>query len=116
MDVAIRDKLLNKLQDEIKSKKNKLKQQKDYLNTHSKSNKFLVGVLNDYKSHQSAIIKQKKAQYDSLQKIMTYLDDIESEIDDSSFALNQMNHQKHEILKEMQKINKEIDELTDSEF
>ena len=112
VDFAKRDLNLSQIQQEIKSKKSLLISKKKNLEDKLQMNEYLSDVKDDYEKYYSYILKEKQQQYDALVLLKEYIDDLahtENMVDEQ---LDVAKHDQHDIVKEIDKVKKELDELT----
>ena len=100
----------NMINEMYKIKRNQLKNFKK-LNESKSQNELLEDVIDDYKSYYDIIRKQKQQQYDMLVKISNYINSVSHDLNKTDNILKKTNEDQKEILAEMNKIRREIDEL-----
>jgi len=93
-----------------KIKQNQLKNFKK-LNKSKSQNELLEDVVEDYKSYYAIIKKQKQQQYNTLVKMSDYINSVSRDLNKTDNILKKTNEDQKEILAEMNKIKREIDEL-----
>jgi uncharacterized protein (DUF3084 family) len=76
LDLATRDRYLQKIEDQIAAKREMLLAKQKKLRKISKNNAFLHEVQQDYATYYNFIIKQKEQQIRSMNNIKQYLNDI----------------------------------------
>ena len=109
--LAKNDIIVNNMMNEMyRIKKNQLKNFKN-LNESKSQNKLLKDVVEDYKSYYDIIKKQKQQQYDTLVKMSDYINSVSRDLNKTDNILKKTNEDQKEILAEMNKIKREIDEL-----
>jgi len=109
--IAKNDKIVNNMMWEMyRIKKNQLKNFKK-LNESKSQNELLHDVVEDYKSYYNIIKKQKQQQYNTLVKISDYINSVSQDLNKTDNILKTTNEDQKEILSEMNKIKREIDEL-----
>jgi hypothetical protein len=111
MSLAKRDLQILQLEKEIKNRKQLLVNKKKELEENYKLNHYLEGVKKDYNKYYESTIKEKQQQYDALMLLKQYLDDL---ISSESLAKEELRTAKHEqqtIIKEINKIKTELDDL-----
>jgi hypothetical protein len=111
MDISIRDKLLDNLQIELGYRKNMLKDKYNNITELSTENNFLTGVKDNYKQHYDYIKKIKEEQYRSMSVLADYLDNLLEQTDGADKSINKAKSQQKKIVTEMNKIQKEIDDI-----
>jgi hypothetical protein len=110
-DLGQRDNYLSQIEQQIKNKRNFLLSKRDKLKHLSKENEFLVNVRNDYQNYHDIILKQKKDQIKSMELLNQYISDI---MVSGKLTEQDIKNQKQErdmILREMDKIKKDLDGL-----
>ena len=100
----------NMINEMYKIKRNQLKNFKK-LNESKSQNELLEDVIDDYKSYYDIIRMQKQQQYDMLVKISNYINSVSHDLNKTDNILKKTNEDQKEILAEMNKIRREIDEL-----
>jgi len=108
MPLAKRDKSINTMIIELEKKRQNLKNKYKELHNAAADNELLKDVLEDYLTYYDTLKNEKTRQYDALNKTLHHIDSIE--INDESTLYNVKIDQK-EILKEMKRINAEINNL-----
>jgi hypothetical protein len=111
MSLAKRDLQILQLEKEIKNRKQLLVNKKKELEENYKLNHYLEGVKKDYNKYYDSTMKEKQQQYDALMLLKQYLDDL---ISSDSLAKEELRTAKHEqqtIIKEINKIKTELDDL-----
>ena len=109
--IAKNDKVVNNMMREMyRIKKNQLKNFKK-LNKSKSQNELLEDVVEDYKSYYNIIKKQKQQQYNTLVKISDYINSVSRDLNKTDNILKKTNEDQKEILAEMNKIKREIEEL-----
>ncbi|RZD41461.1 MAG: hypothetical protein CXT73_04930 [Methanobacteriota archaeon] len=111
MKLAERDKLLQQIQSEIKLQQMNLLRQTQELEENHKSNKFLEGVVEDYKSFRNHIIEEKRNQKIFLEGLITYLEKMQVQGKMTDRLMNQSKHEEKSILDKLDKVKKELNEL-----
>lgn len=111
MEVAVRDIKVEHIKCELEHKKKILLKKLVLLNKNVKENSFLEDVVSDYKKYNNFIVKQKKEQLDAFNIILEYLNRITMETELTDVALERAQHDQKTILREMDKIKEELDEM-----
>lgn len=113
MELALRDKVMLKLKNEIKNNKNNVLEHLNKLNKTNDENKFLVGIKNDYEKYKKHIIDEKTKQKEFLQLLVEY---IERTVEKSKIT-DEMNQrallEQNKILSQINIIKNDIDEIID---
>ena len=110
-DLGQRDNYLSQIEQQIKNKRTFLLSKRDKLKHLSRENEFLVNVRNDYQNYHDIILKQKKDQVASMELLNQYINDI---MVSGKLTEQDIKNQKQErdmILREMDKIKKDLDGL-----
>tara|TARA_E500000178_G_C16819672_1_gene660898 strand:- start:470 stop:838 length:369 start_codon:yes stop_codon:yes gene_type:complete len=111
MEIAIHDKILDDLQNELKNKKDMLKNKYETLNTVKDSNEFLSDVLEDYDKYYNYILEQKQQQEVTMKNIIYHIDKIIKEENLSNESLLEAKKEQTNILNEIDKVKNEIDDI-----
>jgi chromosome segregation ATPase len=114
MPIATRDIYLLQINQEIQNKKKLLIKKKKELEKKEDSNELLSTVKQDYTKYYDYIIKQKQDQYNAMQLLNEYLDDLMKTDKIVSKNLKTAKYDQKEILNEINKIKGELDELIDN--
>jgi len=113
MELALRDKVMLKLKNEIKNNKNNVLEHLNKLNKTTDENKFLAGIKNDYEKYKTHIIDEKTKQKEFLQLLVEY---IERTVEKSKIT-DEMNQrallEQNKILSQINIIKNDIDEIID---
>jgi hypothetical protein len=114
VSIANRDMLINLLNNKInelqKYKMGNIKQVKE----NQEKNIFLKEVVNDYKKYNDYILSQKQAQERQIEFLIQYLDKSMKEVGVTESTLIQSKIERENLLKELNKVKKNIDELINS--
>jgi hypothetical protein len=112
-NIAKRDLKLLQLEEEIKRKKEFLLKKRKELEKKEKLNLHLAKVKEDYDNYYEEEVEKKKKQLNA----MSILNDYVSYLEDQNHLVNNQlivaKHDKKHISKEINKIKKELDKLTD---
>jgi hypothetical protein len=106
-----RDSYLLQIQSEIKNKKILLINKKKNLEKKEKLNDFLSDVKNDYNKYYDFILKEKQQQYDALNLLKEYMEDLVHTDNLVDEQLRTAKHEQKEIMSEIDKVKSELDEL-----
>ena len=114
LTLADRDNYLEQIEQQIETKRKLLLLKRKRLQKSVKNNIFLEGVKNDYQKYHDYIVGQKKDQIKSMELLKNYIDDlmISGELTDKDINNNKKDQQ--EILQEMDKIKKDLDNIINS--
>jgi len=111
LPLAERDLHLIQIEQEIMNKKRLLVKKKKDLDKKQKLNQYLDGVKVDYTKYYDYIIGEKKQQYNALMLLKEYMSDLmktEHLVDDQ---LRTAKHDQKDIIREIDKVKVELDEL-----
>jgi len=111
LPLAERDLHLFQIENEIRSKKRLLIKKKKDLDKKHKLNQFLGDVKTDYNKYYDYILNEKQQQYNALNLLKEYMDDL---IKTEHFVDQQLRTAKHDqkdVIKEIDRIKIELDEL-----
>ena len=106
-----RDLYLLQIETEINNKKKLLLKKKKDLDKKQQLNHFLNGVTKDYQKYYNYILNEKQQQYNMLMMLKEYLNDL---IQTENLVDEQRRTAKHDhriIIKEIDKVKGELDEL-----
>jgi len=111
--LAERDKYLIQIEAQIKAKKNMLLSKHDVLKKtiKEKENHFLEGVKKDYKNYHKLIENQKKEELRVMGILKQYTDDLIRSSKTTEHEINRIKLEQREIMDEMKKIKKELDQV-----
>jgi hypothetical protein len=84
---------------------------RDYLNKSLKENTFLEGVKNDYEKYRNYIVKEKEDQLRVMNILKQYTEDISVSTKMTEANIKQTKKDQKEIILEMEKIKKELEEI-----
>ena len=111
MRLSERDLQLIYIEKEIKHRREMLIQKKRELENKSKINEFLGTLKSDYNKYYDQMVKEKQEQYNALLLLNEYLSDLKKT---DKLVENQImvaNHDQKDIMKEIAKVKRELDEL-----
>lgn len=106
-----RDKYLYQIEDQINKKRKLLMSKKNYLERTIKENEFLDGVRNDYQKYMDYIIKEKQEQLRAMQILKKYTEELNLNTQFTEVNIKETKRDQKEILREIEKIKSELDEL-----
>jgi hypothetical protein len=109
--LADRDLYLLQIEEEIKNKKNLLVKKKRELDKKQKINHYLENVNHDYSKYYNHIVKEKQQQYNALLLLKEYMKDLHKTENAVNDQLYTAKYDQKEILKEIDKVKAELDEL-----
>ena len=111
MDLAKRDITIREMQREVANKKRELLSKFKELERATSENEFLEGVVDDYATYYDYVREQKSEEYEALRIISEYLDRLSLDVDVTDQLLRQTKEDQKEILGEMSKIKREMNQL-----
>ena len=111
LSLAERDKYLSQIEGQINAKRKLLLKKRDYLNKSLKENTFLEGVKNDYEKYRNYIVKEKEDQLRVMNILKQYTEDISVSTKMTEANIKQTKKDQKEIILEMEKIKRELDEI-----
>jgi len=109
--LADRDNYLTQIENQIQSKRNLLLEKRKTLESTVGQNQFLEGVKNDYQRYHNYIIKQNQDQMRAMNILNQYLGDIMVSGKLTEKDINNTRHEQNNILKEMDKIKGDLDNI-----
>jgi hypothetical protein len=111
MDIYIRDNKIYNLKREMENRKRMLCAKRKELKKTQDDNKFLKIVIDDYDKYNTFIKAQKQQQIVVLERINEYISKITKEMKLADDKLTQAKKDQNEILGEINKITKELDDI-----
>ena len=111
MDLAIRDHMIFQMKAELENRKKMLCMKIRELKETVRENGLLNQVLADYNKYNQHIVKQKQEQIEFLYMLHEYIDKISRDIHTTSNLLKESKMEQREILKEINTLRHEIDDL-----
>jgi len=111
INLADRDNYLTQIENQIQSKRNLLLEKRKTLESTVGQNQFLEGVKNDYQRYHNYIIKQNQDQMRAMNILNQYLGDIMVSGKLTEKDINNTRHEQNNILKEMDKIKGDLDNI-----
>ena len=111
MEVAKDDQRFRRIQSEMEVKRADLRSRLHQLQSTQHENKFLEGVVDDYKKYYAYIKSQKEEELAAIQMISQYIDSIAASTSLTDDAIKQSKRQQHELLRKASAIKKELDEI-----
>ena len=103
---------------EIKTERNRqddlLRDQYKKVKINSIENPNLKEVLDGFTKHYDREQKEKEQQYDALENLMNYIEDMNDSKELSPTEINECNNDKHLLIREMQKIRNDINRIIDA--
>jgi hypothetical protein len=111
--VGIRDKYIQQIEDQIKTKKNLLQEKRKYLEKTKEDNQFLEGVKRDYEKYKNHIVREKEDQLKAMNILKEYTDYIKIANKLTDETIQKTEQDQKLILREIDKIKQSMDELID---
>jgi hypothetical protein len=111
LTLAERDRYLYQIEEQINAKRNLLLSKRSYLEKSLKENAFLDGVKNDYQKYRDYIVKEKQDQLRAMNILQQYTQDLMVSTKMTEANIKQTKMDQKGILREMDKIKKELDEI-----
>lgn len=111
LPLAKRDLHLTQIEAEIRNRKNLLVKKKKELEKKNKLNRYLSDVKEDYSKYYEYIIHEKRQQYNALHLLKEYMTDLMSTDHLVDEQLRTAKHDQKDILREIDKVKAELDEL-----
>lgn len=111
-EIAERDKKILVLRDLLLKNKEELKVNESKIESEAKNNSYLKDVLKNYREYKSYIITMKKKQKEAMDNISQHLEKISNENNLSEGNLERVKLEQNQILDELDKVKKELQELT----
>lgn len=105
------DKRIYDLKTKIKQNKEFLLLKKKELESDVTNNKYLEGVVNNYKKYYDNISEEKQKQLDAMMLLKEYLDDLIKQDKITTNQLRDAKRQQREIVMEMDKITHELKKI-----
>jgi hypothetical protein len=112
LSLAQRDLYLIQIQEAIKLKRNAILEKNKELEKKQKVNEFLDIVKKDYQQYYNHIIQEKQKQYQAMALLNDYLDDLVTTNKVVNTELIKAKHDQKQVLREMDIIRKDINEIT----
>jgi len=111
-EFAQRDKKILQLRDLLQNNKKELELYRSKIESETKNNLYLKDVLKNYHSYKSYIINMKNKQKKAMENISTHLEKISKENNLGAENLERVKLEQNQILDELDKIQKELQDLT----
>ena len=99
MEVAKDDQRFRRIQSELEVKRADLRSRLHQLQSTQHENRFLEGVVDDYKKYYTYIKNQKEEELAAIQMISQYIDSIAASTSLTDDAIKQSKIQQHELLR-----------------
>ncbi len=114
MQLAIRDHKILQMKAELENRKKILCVKRHQLKNNVKENDLLKFVLTDYEKYNTHIISQKEKQIMFLERLNDYIDNINIDLKLTDNKLKESKQEQREILKEINYLKNEIDNLVET--
>ncbi len=111
LQLAERDLRLQRIEEEIRNKKRLLVKKKKELDKKQKMNMYLDSVKDDYNKYYNYIVGEKQQQYSALLLLKEYMLDLLKTEEMVDEQVRVAKHDQNDIVKEIDKIKAELDEL-----
>ena len=111
MDIAQRDTIIQKLNEQLQVLTNYKMERMRELQEKVNDNKLLEKVVDDYKLHNQKIIDMKRQQSQQIEYLLLYLEKSMAEAGVTENMLKQAKHQKNELTRQIKSIHDEINSL-----
>jgi hypothetical protein len=115
MEIALRDMKIYQMRAEIENRKRILCKKRKQLIQNKKNNALLEDVLEDYSIYNNHIISEKKKKIMFLEKLHSYIGKITNDLKLADEKLKESNDEQKNILKEINILKNEMDNLIESE-
>jgi len=115
MEIALRDMKIYQMRAEIENRKRILCKKRKQLIQNKKNNALLEDVLEDYSIYNNHIISEKKKKIMFLEKLHSYIGKITTDLKLADEKLKESNDEQKNILKEINILKNEMDNLIESE-
>ena len=110
--VANNDLLQKKIIEEMKHKETELKETYKNIQKTALENKFYQSVLDDYEKYYNHIVEEKQQQYDALNNISNYLDNLLLESNIAKDKLKTIRDDQSDISNKLSQLRSELEEIT----
>lgn len=110
-NLAKRDKAIQTMMTELENKRQLLTNKYKTLHNSAADNSLLKDVLEDYLTYYNNVKKEKKKQYDTLNKTLEHIESIAADPSSDERIIYNTKMDYKEISDEMNRINKEIENL-----
>ena len=107
-----KDLRLYDIEEQINARRKLILDKNKIIQNKKKQNHFLNDVKGDYETFYKYIINEKQQQYQSMELLNKYLDDLTKTNQLAEDELDVLKHEQKDILSEMDKIKMELNKLT----
>ena len=111
MELALRDRIIQKMESELIYRKRILSKQLKTLVRTSNENNFLNSVRSDYNHYYNTLVEDKHRQCEALERLSTYISNITSDVQMTETLLRETQTQQTQLLEEIAHIRSELNEL-----
>ena len=110
-EIANKDLILNKIENEIKNQQNFILSQLTDIEKKRKSNQYLNSIYEDYMKFKEYIVKEKTEQKMVMQKLLSYLEKSKMEEYYASRLIDQLNIEEKTVQQKLNDIKSDLNEL-----
>jgi hypothetical protein len=111
LSLADRDKYLQQIEEQIAAKRKMLIDKRNYLERTLKENAFLEGVKKDYQKYRDYVVKEKQDQLRAMNVLKQYTEDLGVSTKLTEANIKETKRDQKDILREMEKIKMELEEI-----
>ena len=111
MELGLRDKVIQRLTEEIKKNKKGVLEQLGDLNKTNSDNKFLENVKYDYEKYRDHIVEEKTKQKEFMELLVEYIENTLKKSNDTSEMNQRALLEQNKILQQINNIKTELDEI-----
>ena len=112
MDIAIVDNVERMIDAELGNIEKMLRDTYDNMKRRSNENEQLQAVLHEYRAHHEAVRKQKEQECEALWMLTNYIQETANEQTNSKELLRELRKDQSTIIKEINKVQKELSKMT----
>ena len=109
--IGVRDKWIQQIEDQIKTKKQLLLEKRKYLEQTKEENRYLEGVKQDYEKYKNHIVREKQEQLMAMEIIKRYTERIKQETKLTKERIDEWKEDQNKILSEIDAIKQGLDDL-----
>ena len=110
-EIANKDLILSKIENEIKNQQNFILSQLTDIEKKRKSNQYLNSIYEDYMKFKEYIVKEKTEQKMVMQKLLSYLEKSKMEEYYASRLIDQLNIEEKTVQQKLNDIKSDLNEL-----
>ena len=111
MNLAIRDHKIFQMKAELENRKRMLCAKRHQLKESTNENELLKEVMKDYDQYNRHLILQKEKQLVFFRQLNLYIDSVTKELKVTDHKLKETKYEQREIIKEIQLLKRELDDL-----